>query len=187
MQWSHRTLARYAAVLIFLAGVASAAPAGKIPKVVHSHIRSTSLKTTAGGTLSVAVVSLAANTSLNDPLGGSAVLDLGTVSYSGTHRSEVNIARRKDSFTAGADFGLLVKDTARQTNFATVSAWVAGADQRLNYWVDGQRLGPAPVVIAPHAAVGGVTRHQLMVEIPNSLTERSAQLQVALQFEVTPN
>jgi hypothetical protein len=175
-------------VLIFMVGASVVAFAGGMQKVVvRPGSRSIPMQATASGELSVSVVNLAASTSLHAAPAGAGVLDFGSVSYSGSHNADVTVEQRKDSFIVTTAFGLLVKGSLRRASFATVSAFVSGANPQLTYRVDGRKLSSTPTVIVPQAAVGGVSRHRLEVEIPLSLSERNAQQQVALQFEVMPN
>jgi hypothetical protein len=175
-------------VLVFMAGVSIVALAGGMQKViVRPGTRPIPMQASASGNLSVSVVNLTTNALLPGTTAGPAVLDLGSVSYAGSHNSNIITEQKKNSFVVTTTFGLLVKDTSRHTGFATVSAYVSSQSLQLTYRVDGRKLSSIPTVISVRHPIGGVSRHNLEVEIPNSLTERFAQQQVALQFEVTPN
>jgi hypothetical protein len=189
MEWSPRATWIGAMVLIFLAEAAVSAFAGGAPKVVvRPGGHSIPMQATASGALSVGIVDLSATPSLTSKAAvGGEVLDLGTVSYAGSKNSNVSVEQHHGSFTVTTAFGLQVRDSSQLAHFATVSAFVVGSSSQLTYIVDGRKLSSTPTVIVPHLAVGGVTRHRLEVEVPTSLTERNAQQQVALQFEVTPN
>jgi hypothetical protein len=124
------------------------------------------------------------------PLAGGAVsasIDLGTVSYSGTRTAGVTIEQRASSFVAETEFGLQINDSSHQSHFATVMAYLSGPPTLLIYRVDGKTLGSVPVVVAGQSQVGRMSRHRFEVEVPNSVTERNAQQQAAVQFEVMPN
>jgi hypothetical protein len=188
MERSFRAVTFGVIVLIFMVEASIVAFAGGKQKVVvRPGARSIPMNATTSGELSVSVVSLAASAPLPGAAKGSEVLNLGTVSYAGAHNANVTVEQHKSSFIVITTFGLLVKDSSSHAGFATVSAFVAGANTQLTYSVDGRKLSSTPTVVVPQATVGGVSRHRLEVEIPNSLTERSAEQQVALQFEVMAN
>lgn len=174
-------------ILILTAEATLGASAAEAQKLIVRRVpRSVPMQSTSNGQLSVTVVSLAANAPLMGTA-GSTVMDIGTVSYAGSRNSNVSIERKKNSFVVTTAFGLAVTDATHQAHFATVSAFVSGQNPRLTYRIDGRRLESAPTVVVPQVAVGSTTRHRLEVEIPNSLTEQDANLQIALQFEVMPN
>lgn len=174
-------------VLTFLAGTGIIVPAlGGQKGASGRGTRSFLLSTTSSSTLSVSVVNLAASA----PLTGAAatsLIDLGAVSYGGSHTAGVTIKQRKSSFVVGTTFGLQINDSSSQARFATVMAYISGPPSPLIYRIDGKTLGSAPVLVAPRNVVGSVSRHRLEIEIPNSVTERNAQQQAAVQFEVMPN
>lgn len=155
--------------------------------IVRSGTRPIPMQAATSGNLSVSVVNLGTNSLLPGTAIGPAVLDLGSVSYAGSHNSNVVIEQKKNSFVVTTAFGLLVTDASRRAGFATVSAYASNQSLQLTYRVDGRKLSSTPTVISSRHPIGGVSRHNLEVEVPNSLTERFAQQQVALQFEVTPN
>jgi hypothetical protein len=188
MKRSLRALLYGLIVLTFVAGAGEPVLAAGMQKVVvRPRPRSVPMQAMASGGLSISVVNLNANAGLNGARAGTAVLDLGSVSYAGFHTADVTVERRKNSFIVTTVFGLLVQDPSHHTQYATVSAFVTGANPEVVYSIDDRKLSSTPTVIVPRSAIGEVSKHTLQVEISTSLTERSALQDVAMQFEVAPN
>jgi hypothetical protein len=114
-------------------------------------------------------------------------MDMGKVSYGSSAAGGVQIDRTSTSFTVRTSFGILVRDSSRNSAFASISGYVPGGSDRMVCRLDGKQLTSIPAVVAPHAVVGSVSRHTLAIEIPTSLTEREARAAVVVQFIVVPN
>lgn len=174
-----------AVIVLFLAGTGFVVPAWGGPRATPK-TRSILLGAAPGGGLTVSVVNLTTSA----PLMGAATaasLNLGAVSYGGSHSPGVTIEQRKSGFIVGTAFGLQVNDSSHQARFATVMAYISGPPTPLTYRIDGRTLGSVPVVVAPRMIVGAISRHNLEVEVPGSVSERNANQQAALQFEVLQN
>ena len=112
-------------------------------------------------------------------------LQLGAVSYAGARTANVEVRRHATSFVVATRFGLLVRGDPSQFQRAMVSASVnAGSPYLVS--LDGERLGPTPQIVMASAAVGTVSQHRLEIEVPNSLTEKSAVAPSVIQLEVVP-
>ena len=114
-------------------------------------------------------------------------LDVGKVSYGSSAAGGVQIDRTRSSFIVRTSFGILVRDSSRNSPFASISGYVPGGTDPMTCRIDGKPLTSVPAVIAPHAVVGSVSRHTLAIEIPTSLTEREVRPAVVVQFIVVPN
>lgn len=114
-------------------------------------------------------------------------LDMGTVSYGSSAASGIQIDRTSTSFIVRTSFGILVRDSSRNSPFASISGYVPGGTDQMLCRLDGKQLTGIPAVIAPHAVVGSISRHTLAIEIPTSLNEREVRPAIVVQFIVVPN
>jgi hypothetical protein len=107
--------------------------------------------------------------------GGTAVLDAGTISWSGG-RKRVSVTTR--------NFAVRIGPASREAHgTATLRAFLETPDPHATIRIDGIVLGSAPRVIQHHAPIGIAVTHRLEIEVPLNAPEGA--LNATIGWEVT--
>jgi hypothetical protein len=154
----------------------------------HTSTAVLALQTKKEGAISVAFANTADGAALTSGTSGQRALDLGTVSYGINPRvPNVQVRHLRDRFIVVTKFGLSIQDPTLHFASASVLASLALPDSSHVLWLDGVRLGTVPQVVQGQVRIGPTSSHRLEIEVPTSLTEKNAQLQNAIIFQVIPN
>lgn len=154
------------------------APAKPIAKAVVN------MAAQSAGGLSLTIV----NPSDGGRTAGDGVLDLGSVSYgSAARRSNVDLRSSAGQMVVSTRLGLYLVDAAGHIGAATLLACLALPETPYVLRMDGVRLTTTPQIVQSRVLVGKISSHQLEIEVPSSVTEKSPGLHNSIIFQVVPN
>ena len=119
---------------------------------------------------------------------GGGALDLGSVSYgSAARRSNVDVRSSAGQMVVSTRLGLSLVDPAGHIGAATLLACLALPETSYVLRMDGVRLTTTPQIVQSRIPVGKISSHQLEIEVPGSVTEKSPGLHNSIIFQVVPN
>jgi len=147
-----------------------------------------SLQSQSAGEISVAFMSAPDGAALTGGTSGQRTLNLGTASYGGgTRTANVQTQKLPGRFVLSTKFGLSIQDGQRHFTSAAVLAALAFPDTVYTFRLDGVKLEPVPQMVQGQAKIGTTFQHRLEIEVPTSVTEKNAQVNNAIIFQIIPN
>src|SRR5882672_3426304 len=147
-----------------------------------------SLQSQSEGAISVAFVGTPDGAALTGGTSGQRTLNLGTASYGGgTRTANVQMQKLPGRFVVSTKFGLSIQDGQQHSTSATVLAALAIPDTTYTFRLDGVKLEPVPQMVQGQAKIGTTFQHRLEIEVPTSVTEKNAQVNNAIIFQIIPN
>lgn len=118
---------------------------------------------------------------------GSAILDLGTVSYADRSKNGIEIVRKTGDFDVATPIGMRIGGGNSSGETVLLKAWLAAPASPYRIFFDGIELNSQPVCVDSTMPLGVSTQHQLKIRVPNKSLGEQANLQAVISMQAVLN